>query len=90
MFLSRIFRQSLADLTGASIELYNTDGSQGAARGAGIGAGIYRSPAEAFRGLERILTVDPEAAGAQSLPAAYQDWRKILEQQVHPMEGQEV
>lgn len=89
MFLSRIFRQSLADLTGASIELYNTDGSQGAARGAGIGVGIYRSPAEAFRGLERILTIHPEAADAQSLSAAYGNWRKVLEKQIHSMEGQE-
>jgi len=82
MFLSPLFRQSLADLTGASIELYNTDGSQGAARGAGIGAGIYKSPSEAFAGLDRILTVHPGAADSRQLLAAYQNWRKFLESQI--------
>jgi xylulokinase len=83
MFLSSLFRQSLADLTGATIELYNTDGSQGAARGAGIGAGIYKSASEAFGGLERILTVHPDAAGAQTLSAAYQNWCGVLQKQIH-------
>jgi xylulokinase len=83
MFLSPLFRQSLADLTGATIELYNTDGSQGAARGAGIGAGIYKSPTEAFAGLDRILTVQPDADSGRILSAAYQKWRALLEQQLH-------
>ncbi len=82
MFQSQVFRQSLADLIGASIELYNTDGSQGAARGAGIGAGIYRSPLEAFNGLECILTAHPDPDGAAVLSGAYQSWRKILEEQI--------
>jgi xylulokinase len=43
MFLSPLFGESLASLTGATIELYNTDGSQGAARAAAVGAGIYGS-----------------------------------------------
>ena len=82
MFLSPVFRQSLADLTGATIELYNTDGSQGAARGAGIGAGIYGSAQEAFAGLERILTVAPDRDGERALSAAYKKWRTFLEQQL--------
>ncbi len=82
MFLSSLFRQSLADLTGATIELYNTDGSQGAARGAGIGAGIYKSPSEAFAGLERILTVHPDAEGGRTLAAAYRSWCGVLERQI--------
>ncbi len=82
MFLSGLFRQSLADLTGAVIELYSTDGSQGAARGAGIGAGIYGSPSEAFDGLERIFTVQPDAAGEHSLAGAYHSWRDFLERQI--------
>jgi len=87
MFLSPIFRQSLADLTGATIELYNTDGSQGAARGAGIGTGIYKSPSEAFAGLDRILTVQPDAAGGRVLAAAYQNWRGFLEQRLQQSSG---
>ena len=42
MFLSPLFRDTLAGVSGATIELYDTDGSVGAAKGAGIGAGIYK------------------------------------------------
>ena len=42
MFLSSLFGQIFAAVTGTTVELYNTDGSQGAARGAGVGAGIYK------------------------------------------------
>jgi len=51
MFLSPLFAEAFATVTGASVELYNTDGSQGAARGAGIGAGIYKGPEDAFTGV---------------------------------------
>src|SRR3546814_15265064 len=47
MFLSPVFRETLSSLTGATIQLYDTDGATGAARGAGVGAGLYSSPAEA-------------------------------------------
>ena len=40
MFLSPLFRETLAGVSGATIELFDTDGSVGAAKGAGIGAGI--------------------------------------------------
>ena len=56
MFLSPIFRETLAGVTGATIELYNTDGSQGAALGAGVGAGLYRSFKEAFTNLKKLET----------------------------------
>jgi len=82
MFLSALFRETLADLTGAGIELFDTDGSQGAARAAGLGAGIYRSPAEAFAGLERILSVDPDHGRASATQAAYQDWCRFLDGQL--------
>ncbi|MBR1995140.1 MAG: carbohydrate kinase, partial [Alistipes sp.] len=49
LFLSPLFRQTLSTLTGARIELFNTDGSLGAARGGALGAGLYKSRDEAFR-----------------------------------------
>ena len=76
MFLSPIFRQTLSNITGATIELYNTDGSVGAARGAGIGAGIYKSTQEAFQSLKKILTVTPE--NNQACFDAYNQWKKAL------------
>ena len=75
MFLSRVFCQTLADISGAIIELYNTDGAQGAARGAGVGAGIYKDFKTAFAGLKRIETITPSSDN-QDLNEAYQNWEK--------------
>ena len=53
MFLNPVFRETLAGITGATIELYDTDGSVGAAKGAGMGAGVYKDHNEAFASLEK-------------------------------------
>jgi xylulokinase len=74
LFLSPVFRQTLANITGATIELYNTDGAAGAARGAGIGAGIYKNETEAFAALKKITTVVPEAKNIYASMAAYERW----------------
>ena len=76
MFLSPIFRQTLADVTGAVIELYDTDGSVGAAKGAGIGAGYYKDNNEAFATLEKLAVVQPRTSTA--LSDAYNRWKDIL------------
>ncbi len=70
MFLSPVFRETLANATGITIELYNTDGSAGAARGAGIGSGYYRSFAEAFSGLRKIGSVEPDPDERQNIEEA--------------------
>ena len=82
MFLSPLFAEAFATMTGASVELYNTDGSQGAARGAGIGAGIYKGPGEAFVGLEPVKTIEPNEKLASSYNQAYQRWENILKKQL--------
>jgi xylulokinase len=79
MFLSDIFAGTFASLTGATIELYNTDGSQGAARGAGIGAGIYKSAPEAFATLKKLQTIEPDAKNKAACKRAYETWRNMLE-----------
>lgn len=78
MFLSPIFGQALSTLTGARIELYNTDGSQGAARGAGVGTGIYTDCAEAFKGLKCIDTIEPVDSEKEQYLQAYAIWRQNL------------
>jgi xylulokinase len=78
LFLSPVFRQTLSNITGATIELYNTDGSVGAARGAGIGAGIYKNTEEAFSSLKKILTVTPEEKDIPASIKAYKKWLKAL------------
>lgn len=77
MFLSPLFCRTLASVTGATIELYETDGSVGAAYGAGIGAGIYKDSDEAFKTLNHMATIKPEADCAP-YKAAYDLWVKRL------------
>ena len=78
MFLSPLFRNTLAGVSGATIELYNTDGSVGAAKGAGIGAGIYADNNEAFASLEKIEVIEPVAADRQAYTDAYALWKERL------------
>lgn len=79
MFLSPIFRETLAGISGATIELYNTDGSIGAARGAGIGSGYYASAKEAFANLKKLDTITPDFSKKAEYEAAYQTWKAQLE-----------
>ena len=79
MFLSPVFREAFSNVTNTTLELYDTDGAQGAARGAGIGAGIFKDFGEAFRGLSKIMEVEPDEKQSIYLEA-YFDWKKALEQ----------
>jgi xylulokinase len=78
MFLSPIFREALASISGVSIDLYDTDGSEGAARGAGVGSGIFKSFEEAFSHLKKLSTVEPVSAKIKEYEQAYQDWQIAL------------
>ncbi len=80
MFQSKIFRDTLSSVTGAVIELLDTDGAAGAARGAGIGAGIYSGREEAFATLKRIDLVEPSADRDRYLEA-YSYWKNQLDKQ---------
>lgn len=82
MFLSPIFRETLASVTGATIELYDTDGAAGAARGAGIGAGIWNT-LEAFQTLKRQQVVEPDAVNIPAYQEAYDRWVHRLETEMH-------
>ncbi|MFZ5941703.1 MAG: xylulokinase [Bacteroidota bacterium] len=79
MFLSPVFRETLATLTGATIELYDTDGSVGAAKGAGIGSGIYSSFSDAFGSLNRLEQIEPDFANKERIQTVYYTWNEILQ-----------
>ena len=78
MFLSPLFRDTLASVSGATIELYETDGSAGAAKGAGIGAGIYKDHDEAFASLKKLAVVEPDVAHRDAYKEAYESWKQEL------------
>lgn len=82
MFLSPIFCEALAGVTGVVIELYDTNGAVGAAKGAGIGAGIYKSPEEAFSSLKKIDIVEPDGFKANDYCGAYETWKERLEKMI--------
>lgn len=79
MFLSPVFREALACITGSEIHLYNTDGSIGAARGAGIGSGYYKSEKEAFPGLTALGVTKPVKEKIADYELAYEKWKSLLE-----------
>lgn len=78
MFLSPLFRHTLANVTGATIELYDTDGSVGAAKGAGIGVGIYKDHTEAFASLQKLAVVEPCADEVEATVEAYERWKSFV------------
>jgi len=78
MFLNPVFRETLAGITGATIELYDTDGSVGAAKGAGLGAGVYSNHDEAFSTLEKINVIEPRKSLLPQYQEAYARWKSVL------------
>lgn len=78
MFLSKIFRETLSTITGMVIHRYNTDGSIGSARGAGIGCGFYMSDEEAFNGLDEVGITEPDMSKLPEYEKAYERWKRVL------------
>jgi xylulokinase len=78
MFLSKIFRDTIASLNESPIQLYNTDGALGAARAAAFGAGFYSSFDEAFKGLKCLLNVEPDIKNKNQYLSSYNKWLKEL------------
>lgn len=83
MFLSELFRNTLAGVSGATIELYETDGSVGAAKGAGMGCGIYKDHDEAFATLKKLAVIEPDEKRRAEYLQAYSLWKETLLQQIN-------
>ena len=82
MFLSPVFCTTLASVTGVTIELYNTDGAQGAARAAAVGARIVPRLQDAFNGLTALQCIEPETNKDDYLEA-YSRWLAPLKNSLH-------
>jgi xylulokinase len=78
LFQSRVFKEAFVNTCNVDLEICNTDGSQGAARGAGIGAKYYSSADEAFKGLKVIEKLGPKAELAKNYDTVYKSWNQRL------------
>lgn len=83
MFLSDIFCQTFTQVTNTELQLFNTDGAQGAARGAGVGANVYATPQEAFHTLSCVKSYQPNKEQHAQYQEHYQRWKEILNKQVN-------
>lgn len=80
MFLSEVFTSSFVNATGVPVELYKTDGSAGAAIGAGVGIAYYTGPSSAFSVRQPLKVVEPSAEAAYD--HLYKQWKERLEAQL--------
>jgi xylulokinase len=80
LFLSDLFVEAFVNTTGVPVQLYNCDGSVGAAIGAGIGAGLYSSPKDAFANMKALATVEPTKQ--KEYEVVYGEWKELLEKQL--------
>lgn len=87
MFMSPLFTQTLSNVSNAKIELYNTDGAEGAARGAAVGTGYFNSPEEAFNGLKVLQTVEPDLNS--QIGEFYAHWKNTLHNSIETNVKQE-
>jgi xylulokinase len=74
-----LFAEAFANTTGATVELFNTDGAQGAARAAGVGAGFYANTDESFKGLKVLERIEPQVELQKAYQEAYANWLKHLQ-----------
>ncbi len=83
MFLSEVFTQAFVNATGLSVELYQGDGSTGAALGAGLGAGIYKTAEDAFRHFKPLYKAEPSAKLTSTYDELYGGWKNVLINQLN-------
>ncbi len=81
LFLSEVFQKDFVNATQVPVELYNNDGSVGAALGAGIGQGYYKNTSEAFNGIKKIKTIIPEQT--EVYDDVYQEWKQLLKEKLN-------
>lgn len=81
MFLSDVFTKAFVNTLNIPVELHNCDGSVGAALGAGIGAGIYKHPKEAFSNATPLAVIEPDST-VEQYNALYEEWNTLLQKQL--------
>jgi xylulokinase len=80
LFLSELFLEAFVNSTGVPVELYDNDGSVGAALGAGIGSKTFLTPEEAFINVKAVQLIEPSSTPIYE--PVYQHWLSLLAKQV--------
>src|SRR5690606_8232423 len=80
LFMSDLFIDAFVNSTGVPVELYQTDGSIGAALGAGIGYKSFSSADEAFANIKPIKIVEPKSR--LSYEEIYLEWEDLLNREL--------
>lgn len=75
MFQSKIFTEAFVNATNTPVQLYENDGSVGAAIGAGIGAKVFSS-SEAFKNLQPLEIAEPSQT--DKYEELYNTWKHYL------------
>ena len=78
LFLSNIFRESFVNSSNIKLQLFDTNGSEGAARGAALGSKFYDNEKDAFTTLEMISETTPDSQGKDKYLKEYHNWKKFL------------
>jgi len=81
MFLSPVFIKSFVNTLNTPVELYNNDGSAGAAIGAGIGAGFYKNAKEAFTHF-KPLSISHPGKEINQYNELYENWKMLLQKYI--------
>jgi xylulokinase len=85
MFLSDVFIDAFVNVTNVPVELYENDGSVGAALGAGIGANIFKDEKDAFKNMKPLKLVEPN--GKHAYNESYERWKEALQQSLNKPQG---
>ena len=80
MFLSEVFLDAFVNTLQVPVELFQTDGSAGAAIGAGYGAKVYATIEEAFVNSKPLQIIEP--SGNNAYAPAYANWEDQLALQI--------
>ncbi len=78
LFLSPVFREIFVNTTQTTLELYNTSGSEGAARGAAVGFGYYKKTEDAFKSLKCIERLEPSKELSLQYQDIYKKWKQNI------------
>ena len=78
LFLSDIFKSIFANVTDTPLEIFNTDGANGAARGAALGFGIFETMEEAFDDLQLLEVIEPNSELCTIYKESFEGWKETI------------